>query len=125
MAVAFAPNNTFDLYHNAGTPPASPDIAAVPCFLRPDFAAGQERGERGELNLTWTHVALVDATLDIRDRYAGGSTVGAVQDIVYVPDQNGTPFYVIFIEMVNKGTANVVKRVYLDRRAPTWPTNNL
>jgi hypothetical protein len=42
-----------------------------------------------------------------------------------VPDQNGTPFYVIFIEMVNKGTANVVKRVYLDRRAPTWPTNNI
>jgi hypothetical protein len=125
MALPFAPNSTFDLYHNSGAPPANPDIAGVPCFLRPDFVGGQEGGERGEVNLTWTHVALVDAALDIRDRYAGGSTVGAVQDIVYVPDENGTPFYVIFIELIHRGSADAVKRVYLDRRAPTWPTNNL
>ena len=125
MALSFAANNTFDLYHNSGMPPALPDIAAVPCFLRPDFAAGQERGDRNVADLTWTHVALVDAALDIRDRYAGGSTVGVVQDIVYVPDKNGTPFYVLFIELLGKGTPNVVKRVYLDRRAPVWPTDNL
>jgi hypothetical protein len=49
-------------------------------------------------------------------------------DIVYAPNKNGTPFYVVFVERVGKGTPFDHKRVYLQRCAGTvvpWPTSNL
>jgi hypothetical protein len=49
-------------------------------------------------------------------------------DSVYLPNQNGTPFYVVFIERVGKGTPFDHKRVYLQRCAGvviSWPTNDL
>jgi hypothetical protein len=49
-------------------------------------------------------------------------------DIAYNPNKNGTPFYVVFVERVGKGTPIDHKRVYLQRGpgpVVPWPTNDL
>ena len=49
-------------------------------------------------------------------------------DSAYVPNQNGTPFFVVFVQRVGKGTAFDHKRVFLQRcSGPVvpWPTNDL
>jgi hypothetical protein len=126
MALPLAANTTCDIYRTGNAPPAAPDVAGVACNLRADWRTGQDSGDRAGLpgGLAWTHVMLLAASVDIRDAYAGGLTF-AEQDSVYIPDQNGTPFKVIFIERVNRGAASDHKRVYLDRQLPTWPTNEL
>jgi hypothetical protein len=124
MTLPIATNTTCDIYRFGAGPPAAPAVSGVAAHLTPDWRRGQEAGERGTAALTWTHVMLIDATVDIRDMYVSQSAAVA-QDTVYVPDQNGTPFNVVFIELVQRGTPNVHKRVYLDRHGPTWPTNEL
>jgi len=117
-------NTTCDIYHSPNGPPSDPDIAGVSLHLRPDFAQGQERGDRPSSGgLTWTHIAMFDLAVDLRDGYSGGSTF-ATNDTVYVPDKDGTPFYVIFLERI-RSPAGEYKRAYLDRQIPTWPTDNL
>jgi len=126
MSLPVPPNATCDIYRAANAPPAAPDVAGVPCHLRPDWQGGQEHGDRAGLpaGMAWTHVLLVDVAVDIRDAYTGGLTRVA-QDKVYVPDKNGTPFNVVFIERVFRGQVQDHKRVYLDRQTPAWPTNEL
>ncbi len=74
---------------------------------------------------TWTHLMLVDVSADVRDGYDQGNWNATAGDSVYVPDQSGTPFQVLFVERVGRGTAQDHKRVFLDRKLPTWPTNNV
>jgi hypothetical protein len=124
MALPIPANSTCDIYRTGNRPPAAPDVAAVPCYLSCDWRGGQEAGDRNNATLTWTHVMLVDVSVDIRDAYTGQS-IFSQQDTVFVPDQSGTPFVVIFIERLQRGTAHEHKRVFLDRRTPTWPTNEL
>ncbi len=124
MTLPIQPNATCDIYRYPNGPPASPALSGVKIVLLPDWQKGQDAGERGNASLTWTHIMLVDASVDIRDMYAGASTMTA-QDSVYAPDQNGTRFNVVFIELVQRDTPNVHKRVYLDRFQPTWPSNEL
>jgi hypothetical protein len=69
-------------------------------------------------------VLLVDAAVDVRDGYAGAQGFNALDD-VYIPDQNGTKFRVVFVERVHRGLPTDHKCVYLDRQLPTWPTNDL
>lgn len=109
---------TFDLYHTGNAPPAAPDVSGS-FTLRADWVGGQEHGERQSSGLCWTHIGYFPVTLDIRDAYTGNDA-HTFQDTIYVPDQNGTAFVVTFIE--NLGT---VKRVYLDRGSPNWPTNDI
>lgn len=123
MSLPILPNATCDIYRTGNAPPAAPDVAAIACFLQANYRLGQETAER-DSNQSWTHVMLLEVSVDIRDCYLGGGALGA-QDTVYVPDQNGTPFKVVFIERVQRGTAHDHKRVYLDRQTPTWPTNEL
>ncbi len=80
-----------------------------------------ERIERIErTGRRWTHIALANLSADIRDGYLTGDpnveTGGAAVnwDTVYVPDQNGTPFVVIFVERVGYGTGSDYKRVYAE-----------
>lgn len=126
MASPLSANTTCDIYRSGNAPPANPDVASVPCYLKPDFRAGQEAGERGGAgnSLTWTHLMMIETSIDIRDAYIGVSNV-LVQDSVYIPDKNGTQFFVTFIERMHRGLATEHKRVYLDRQLPTWPTNEL
>jgi hypothetical protein len=124
MSMPYAANNTCDVYRAGNAPPAAPDIAAVSIYLRPDWVRGQEAGDRGANTLTWTHIMLADFSVDLRDFY-GGDAAGAQQDDVYIPDKNATRFKVVFIERIGAGTAQEHKRVYLDRRTPNWPTNDI
>jgi hypothetical protein len=125
MAIPVAANATFDLFHLGSLPPlGSPAATGVAGFLKSDWRGGQEAGDRNNDALTWTHIMLVDISVDIRDGYVGAS-VFSPQDAVYIPDQHGTRFNVIFIELVQQGTAQEHKRVYLDRTTPTWPTNDI
>ena len=124
MAVPIAANTTCDIYRALNMPPAAPDVAGVPCYLKGDYRGGQEAGERNISTNTWTHVMLIDAGVDIRDSYTGANSQFQ-QDAVYIPNKNGTRFHVIFIERVQRGAAGEHKRVYLDRNTATWPTNDL
>jgi hypothetical protein len=118
-------NSKCQIYHSPNLPPAAPDVADVPCILKPDWAAGQEGGDRGTLQLVWTHIMLIDATVDIRDSYAGAGAFNPQGDIAYIPESTSMGYTVIFIEVIQPGTPNAHKRVYLDRQQPTWPTNDL
>lgn len=126
MPLPMPPNTTCDIYRFGTAPPAAPAVAAVPVYLWPDWRAGQEQGDRsGMLDpLVWTHILLVDTSVDIRDAYTG-SMGRTEQDSVYIPDQNGTQFKVTFIERVGRQEAQDHKRVYLDRQTPAWPTNEI
>lgn len=124
MALPILPNTTCDIYRNNNAPPTAPDVAGVVAVLLPDWRGGQEAGERGSAWLGWTHLLLVEASVDIRDMYVG-TNGQSLQDVVYVPDQNGTRFNVVFVELVQRGLPSVHKRVFLDRLAPTWPTDEL
>ena len=126
MALPIAPNVTFDIYRAGVTPPADPAVAGVVGHLTCDFRGGQEGGDRLTNSLCWTHIVLIDASIDIRDPYVGqGGYYSSYQDCIYIPDQNGTRFGVVFVERLHRGTPHEHKRVYLDRMTPNWPTNEL
>lgn len=123
MSLPLPANTTCDIYRNANSPPAAPDVAAVRAHLRPDFAQGREAGE-GASDVAWTHVLLVETAVDVRDGWqATGIFLG--HDLVWVPDKNGTKFLVAFVERVGRGTPQDHKRVYLKRDTAPWPTNEL
>ena len=126
MSLPVAPNTTCDIYRAGVMPPMSPpSVAAVPCFLKCDWRGGQEAGDRTSSDAcAWTHIMLVDAGVDIRDGYIGNEAQ-AMQDTIYIPDQHGTRFLVIFVERVQHGAPHEHKRVFLDRQLPSWPTNDL
>src|SRR5688500_15173210 len=126
MALPIQANATCDVDRNGTMPPAAPAAARVSCCVQPYWRAGQDEGDRPTVPaaLVWTHVMLVDTSVARRDGYLGALAFG-VQDTVYVPDQNGSPFRVIFIERVHRGRSEDHKRVYLDRQTPTWPTNEV
>jgi hypothetical protein len=124
-------NATCDIFHNNNTPPANnPDVTGVSFTLIPSDRTAHAAAIQTTTTGRWTHVALFDKSVDIRDSYVGGGPTGEGWDAtkterVYVPDKNGTPFIVIFVERVGRGTANDLKRAYLQRQAPTWPTSNI
>ena len=128
MALPVPPNVTCDVYHAGTNPPAAPAVAGVPCFLHADFrggVAGAGAAAATAAQAVWTHVLLVDKAVDVRDAYTGSLVFTAGSDI-YVPDQTGTRFRVVFVERIGIGTAQEHKRVYLDRgQPPSWPSNNL
>jgi hypothetical protein len=126
MTMPLVPNTTCDIYRSGNSPPAAPNVAAVACHLRADWGGGQDQGDRASLpvDLTWTHILLIDVAIDIRDGYAGGLSF-MEQDSVYVPNQNGTKFKVVFVERVFRGQTQDHKRAYLDRFVSSWPTNEL
>ncbi|MBM3997052.1 MAG: hypothetical protein FJ303_23305 [Planctomycetes bacterium] len=124
MAIPVAPNTTCDIYRSGNAPPAAPDVAGVACFLKSEWLGSNQAGDRGVPLYTWTHIMLIDVSVDIRDGYLGANAFAA-QDNVYIPDKNGTRFVVTFIERVQRGTLQEHKRVFLDRQTPNWPSNDL
>jgi hypothetical protein len=125
MAWSMPGNTTCDVYHAASPgPPAAPDVAAVPCRLSADFMRRMETGESETSQFRYTHILLADVNADIRDGFAAWSPATPA-DTVYVPDKNGTAFRVVHVEIANQGGAAAVRKVYLDRKLPAWPTSNL
>jgi hypothetical protein len=114
-----ANNTTCDIYYSPNVPPAAPDVAGIACTLIAHFEQGSATTE-GDQTFRWTHILYVDATVDIRDSYPN-----APVNRVYVPDKTATGFNVVFVELLNRGTPAMYKRVFLNRLSVTFPTNEL
>ncbi len=130
MSLPLPPNLTCDIYRSGNSPPASPDVAGVSCRLDPDFVASHVANVASTTINRWTHILLVDVTVDIRDGYRGNDGSGQEQtpsgwDSVYVPDHTGTRFTVVLVVRVGRGTTQDHKRVYLNRAAPSWPSSDI
>ena len=65
MSLPVFPNTTCDIYHVPNAPPAAPDVAAVPCCLRPDYPGGVGANEADPAS-QWTHVLLVGPAVKAR-----------------------------------------------------------
>lgn len=128
MPLPLPPNTTCAIYRAGRLPPQPPDLAGIPGHLHADFRRRLEIGEGEMPQLRYTHLLLVDLNVDIRDGFTGwpqsGPPAGAA-DTVYIPDPNGTPFIVRFVERRLRGTPTEHLRVYLDRGYPPWPTDEL
>ena len=111
----FLPNTTCDYFDNGHLPETdSPDLAAVPIFLDGDFM----RGNLGIGNLRWTHLLQVGGNVEIL-------AADAPANRVYVPNKEGTCFEIVFVEVLERGKAGSFKRVYLERKSITWPSEQL
>jgi hypothetical protein len=110
-------------------PTGDPDVRDVPGLLYPEIDNG--KGFYAGV-LRYTHVVLVPKDTDVRDAYNSNQNAVTVAnaDTVVVYDSEDkskkTPFIVVFVELVNRGSVNAYLRVYLDRSQPsTWPTDGL
>jgi hypothetical protein len=121
MALPMPTNTTCDIYRVGNTPPAAPDVAGVACHLRPAYQEGLERGDSEAAKFRYTHVLSVNVDVDIRDDFNEYTGAAGNRDEVYIPDKTGIGFKVNFVERVGRGGAIDHKRVYLDRKAVTWP----
>ena len=111
----FLPNTTCDYFEDGHLPETdSPDLAAVPIFLDGDFM----RGNLGIDKLRWTHLLQVGGNVEIL-------AADAPANRVYVPNKEGTCFEIVFVEVLERGKANSFKRVYLERKSITWPSEQL
>jgi hypothetical protein len=124
MATALPAGTTCDVYRQGRSPPAAPDVAGVAGYLQADYAGRMEAGAGEAAQYRFTHVLLVDAGADVRDSFWGWAA-NATADTVYIPDKNGTAFKVVHVEVVGRGSPAAARKVYLDRKLPPWPTNNL
>jgi hypothetical protein len=116
----FTPNVTFDIYRGGNSPPAAPDVAQVQGYLAP-------KGQSTLTSQAYTHELLVEATADLRDDYLTGNFVspGTGGDHLYMPDQNGTKFFVILVRRVGRGTAADHKQVLVKRASVNWPNDDV
>jgi hypothetical protein len=115
-------NTTCDVYRSGTGPPAAPAVAGVPCYLTP-------KGSSNQTTPYFTHLLLVEPTVDVRDDLSGGTLAyGPGADRVFVPDQNGTEWRVLLVRRVGRGTSADHKQVLLMRvagAAVPWPTDEL
>ena len=125
MSLLIPANTTCDIYRQGNSPPAAPDVAGVAIYLKPDFRAGMEAGEGNSNQMAWTHTAVFELAADVRDRYDIAPSFGGAGDEIYVPNQNGTRFLVMFVERRQRNTAEDHKLAYLRRATPNWPTSEL
>lgn len=123
MALPRTSNTTCDIYRSGSAPPAAPSVAGVAICLEAAFDQRIEAGEAGANDFRYSHVALIDLSVDVRDANYGSTPMTGL-DSIYVPDQNGTRFLVRFVAR-SSYESTAYKRVYLDRKQPTWPTNDL
>lgn len=113
---------TCDIYRPYGGALVTSGVA---CRLVPDLARGRGSHAGGNY-LVWTHRLDVADTVDVRD--GCGRTPGldfvvyGDGDEVRVPGGAGTTRYVVvWVEVVNRGTAVEFKRAYLLRDTAAWP----
>lgn len=111
----FLPNTTCDYFKDGHLPSTDmPDLELVSCFLDGDFM----RGNLGIDKLRWTHFLQVRNDVEIQ-------TADSPANHVYVPDKNGTCFEIVFVEVLDRGKAGSFKKVYLERKAIAWPSEQL
>jgi hypothetical protein len=127
MSLPMPANVTFDVYRDGNAPPAGPDVAAATGRLSAEFRAGLSAGlGPSDARPVYSHVLLVPLDVDVRDAYDDGVFDGGHSaDTIYIPDQAGTAFRVVYIERLERGAAFDQLRVFLNRRLPEWPTTQL
>lgn len=108
---------TVDVYRAGGGPPSAPDLSGVQGVLRCVFPHGHEPAE-GIGGAAHTHIFDTALDNDIRDGAQTPGTPG--NDILYVPDKDGTPFDVIYV-----GKVGDIRRCWLMRGSVSYPTSNL
>ncbi|HMF14944.1 MAG TPA: hypothetical protein VKE94_21660 [Gemmataceae bacterium] len=123
MPLPVPANTTCDIYRNGHSPPAAPDVAAVPIQLQ--HAVHHEKwkasqGQQFSAQEVYQYVALVPLGTDIRDNSNGA----AAQDTIYVPDKNGVAYTVVWVERVSLATGEIL-RAFLTRNTTTFPTVNI
>lgn len=116
-------NTTCDVYRSGHAPPSAPDVAGVAGYLTANYYLGLEHGEGDASGFKYDHVLIVDTSADVRDGYSLG-TIGN-GDTLYIPNQNGTKFNVVFVGRKNRNLPGDARWVYLQRQTPPWPTTNL
>jgi hypothetical protein len=117
-------NVSFAIYRGGAFPPADPAATGVSGYLDGAYDAGLEHSEQ-TAGLRYTHLLIVDLAVDLRDDFFEFGAIGQA-DRIYLPDAAGTPFDVVFVERLFRGTGPDVKRAYLQRRQPaSWPSANL
>src|SRR5262245_38591044 len=111
---------TCDIYRPFGA--GSPTTTGVACRLVPDLSRGRA-GVAGMI--AWTHYIDLDETVDIRDactRVGGADGVNYFDgDEVRIPNASGSRYVVVWVEVINRGTARQFKRAYLVRDTAAWP----
>jgi PKD repeat protein len=116
-------NTTCEIYRSGNAPPANPDVQGLKSIhLIPCFQRGREAGETENEAIRFTHIAYAELSTDIRDNI-NNFVQGASPDTIYIPDKNGIGYKVSFVERVNKDTPTDCKKIYLNRKLPTWPLN--
>src|SRR5207302_10314995 len=94
--------------------PAAPDQQSIQAHLEAEFEMATQHAHT-DANFRWTHRLYVQDSEDVRDTWPS-----APANKVYIPDKTGTPFLVVFVEVLNRNTPQQYKRVFLKRMAPTW-----
>jgi PKD repeat protein len=116
-------NTTCEIYRSGNAPPANPDVLGLKSIhLISCFQRGREVGETENEAIRFTHIAYAELTTDIRDNI-NNFVQGASPDTIYIPDKNGIGYKVAFVERVNRNTPTDCKKIYLNRKLPSWPLN--
>jgi hypothetical protein len=102
------PNTTFDVYLAGSLPPAAPDVSGLTGFLKDRFARGQEVTEGGTV-FVWTSTLEVPLGTNLPDLYPAGVS----DTTIWVPDQNGQAYTVVFVERERSFRGDDFLRVYL------------
>src|SRR5271154_5072144 len=133
MALPVPANVSVSIYRtsSASSPYSlgTPGPADVPRYLN----AAVAEGRFGSANwLRWTHVLFLPPGTDIRDAYnsqqdpSRANSNGDTVIVNGIADSNKTAYYVVFVEVIARGSANAYLRAYLDRFAPNaWPTDSI
>ena len=125
------PNVKVDIYRNsnpsAPVPANAPAATGVPGYLVPKMANGRYGSA---LYLKWAHVLTLPAGTDVRDAYNSQldpNRTNTLADTIVITDSSGhkVPYYVVFVEEAFRGTSLQQIRAYLDRFAPTWPSDGI
>ncbi len=97
----------------------------VLCKHEPRVAEGRLHGAPGTVVLFSDEIDL-DPSVDIRDgwtRTAGSNALTyADGDEVRVPSGSSNKYVVVWVEIVNRGTPQALKRAYLLRHSANWGT---
>ena len=97
----------------------------APTPARPGFLdSAYEAGATGVPWMRYTHVLLADPSVDVRDAFNDFDTPGT-PDQIATPDASGTTWDVVFVDRPQRGQAAAVVRIFLCRRLPTYPTQEV
>jgi hypothetical protein len=134
MSLPLPANVSVDIYRTANPsspyPGGSPAVSGVNGYLVPAV----ENGRFGSASwLKWTHILYVPPGTDVRDAYNSQldpARNNTNADTVILNDSavsgRQTAYYVVFVEVVARGSPQQYLRVYLDRFMPSsWPTDAL